>query len=65
VQEARPRNRRVECLIITGWFLIVLKSIVVWWACMRYAVPFHPLWLIAPTVAFGALCTAVYWFGRR
>jgi len=45
--------------------LIVVKSIFVWWACAHYALPFHPLWVIAPTVAFAALCNGVYLFARR
>jgi len=52
-------------LIIGGWALIGIKSIVVWWACAHYALPFHPLWVIAPTVAFAALCTGVYLYARR
>jgi hypothetical protein len=58
------RNVRVERIIFAGWLLIALKSVFIWWACARYSVPIHPLWIIAPTVMFGLLCTAVY-FGRR
>ncbi|MBK9991352.1 MAG: hypothetical protein IPP19_11615 [Verrucomicrobia bacterium] len=52
-------------LIIGGWALIGIKSVVVWWACAHYTLPFHPLWVIAPTVAFAALCTGVYLYARR
>jgi hypothetical protein len=70
VQEIRPGqttkgNPRVTRLIIIGWALIAIKSVVVWWACAHYALPFHPLWVIAPTVAFAALCTGVYGYARR
>jgi len=70
VQEIRPahasqRNPRVTTLIVIGWILIAVKSVVVWWACQRYALPFHPMWVIAPTVAFAALCTGVYLYARR
>ena len=65
VREAKPaRNPRVERIIVIGWALIVLKSIFVWWACLHYPVPFHPLWIVGPTVLFGLLCTFVY-LGRR
>jgi hypothetical protein len=61
-QKGSPWMRR---LIIGGWILIAIKSAVVWWACRHYALPFHPLWVIAPTVAFAALCTGVYLYARR
>jgi hypothetical protein len=64
VREQPQRSRRVERLIYLGWLLIAAKSVLVWWACMKYHVPIHPLWIVAPTVMFGLLCTAVY-FGRR
>lgn len=60
VTRKRPRNPGVERLLWLGWALIVGKSILVWWACSHYPVPFHPFWIILPTVAFAALCTAVY-----
>ncbi len=60
--EASPWAPR---LIVGGWILIAIKSVVVWWACAHYALPFHPLWIIAPTVAFAALCTGVYLYARR
>lgn len=64
VLEKPLRNPRVERVILIGWLLITLKSVFVWWACANYKVPFHPLWIIAPTILFGLLCTAVY-FRRR
>jgi len=60
VSDKLPRNRRVEQLLMAGWALIVLKSILVTWAVHRWHVPFSPLWIILPTVMFGALVTAVY-----
>jgi hypothetical protein len=65
IKSQRERHRRVERLILAGWILIVVKSVVVWWACARYDVPFNALWVIAPTVAFAALGTGVYFYGRR
>jgi hypothetical protein len=60
VTEKSPRNRRVERLLIAGWALIAVKSILVVWAVHRWHVPFNPLWVIVPTVMFATLCTAVY-----
>ena len=60
VTRKRPRNRGMERLLWWGWALIGVKSILVWWACSYYPVPFHPLWIVLPTVAFASLCTAVY-----
>jgi hypothetical protein len=60
----RTRNPRIDRLFLLGWILIGLKSVFVVWAVDRYHIPFSPLWVILPTVAFGGLCSAVY-FGRR
>ena len=70
IDEIRPStssrgSRWVTRLIIAGWVLIVVKSVFVWWACAHYALPFHPLWVIAPTVASAALCTGLYLYARR
>jgi hypothetical protein len=55
-----PRNRRVERVIAVCWVLIALKSVAVFWLFARYHIPVNPLWVVAPTVAFAALCTVVY-----
>jgi hypothetical protein len=55
-----PRNRRVERLFAICWILILVKSVAVVWLFDRYHVPINPLWVIAPTVIFAALCTVVY-----
>jgi hypothetical protein len=60
VTRKTPRSRRVEQLLIVGWALIAMKSVVVVWAIHRWHVPFNPLWVIAPTVMFAALCTGIY-----
>jgi hypothetical protein len=62
VREKAPRNRRVERLILICWGIIVLKCVAVVWLFDRYHVPVNPLWVIAPTVIFAALCTLVYLF---
>jgi uncharacterized membrane protein YgcG len=60
VSAKAPRNRRVERMIGICWVVIVFKSFAVVWLFDHYHVPVNALWVIAPTVIFAALCTAVY-----
>lgn len=62
VDTKAPRNRRVERVLALCWVLIVVKSFAVVWIFDRYHVPVNPVWVIAPTVVFASLCTAVYLF---
>ncbi len=64
VREKLPRNPRTERTIRLCWVLIGLKSALIWWACTHYPVPVHPLWIVAPTLVFALLCTAIY-YSRR
>jgi hypothetical protein len=61
VEAPPPRNRRLERLILGGWILIIVKSIVVFWAVHHYRIPFNALWVVAPTIVFALLITYVYW----
>ncbi len=56
-----PRNRRSELILAIGWLLVLIKCVVVWWACQTYSVPIHPGWIIIPTLIGAALCTGLYW----
>jgi hypothetical protein len=56
---------RLERLIWVSWVLIAIKSVVVWWACAKYAVPISPWWVIIPTVVMAVLCTLIYYARRR
>jgi hypothetical protein len=60
VETRSPRNRRVERVLLLGWGLIALKTGAVLWAFPHYHIPVNVLWVIAPTVIFAALCTALY-----
>jgi hypothetical protein len=60
VSQKSPRNRRVERLIGICWVIILFKSLAVIWLFDRYHVPVNAMWVVAPTVIFAALCTAVY-----
>ena len=55
------RNRRSELLIVGGWGLIGLKCWGTFWVVQRYAMPFDPWWIVAPTIAAAAVCTWIYW----
>lgn len=60
VSDRSPRDRKVERVLVAGWIVIVLKSFAIVWLFNRYHIPVSPLWVIAPTVVFASLCTAVY-----
>jgi membrane protein YdbS with pleckstrin-like domain len=60
VSDRSPRNRRVERVLAICWVLIVIKSFAVVWLFGHYHIPVNPLWVIAPTFVFAALCTVVY-----
>jgi len=61
VRTREPRNPRVEKLILVCWTLIAIKHVAVIWAVHHYAVPFHQLWINAPTFLLGLLATLAYY----
>ena len=58
------RRKRIEALIGICWGLIVLKTFVVVWAVHHYAMPFSPMWVIAPTVFMAFIATSAYYWLR-
>jgi hypothetical protein len=64
VEHLPPRNARVEKLLLVCWLLIAVKCALVIWLVGKYNKKFDPLWVNAPTVLCGLLCTAVY-FARE
>lgn len=42
------------------WGLIIAKCIVVWWAMLHWHVPFHPLWIVVPTLVFAGTATLLW-----
>jgi hypothetical protein len=52
--------RRVRWLMAVLWGVVVAKCIVVWWAIDRWQVPFHPLWIVAPTIIFAGLASMLW-----
>jgi hypothetical protein len=62
VKQRSPRNPRIERLIVVCWLLIIAKSLLVVWLVGKYHLNFNAAWVIAPTVIFALLCTAVYFW---
>lgn len=56
-----PPNPRMQRFLLLCWAAIAIKHVAIIYACLRWPVPFHQLWINAPTFALGLLATAVYW----
>jgi hypothetical protein len=65
VRRTRPPDPRMERLLLACWVLIALKHVAVIWAVHRYSVPFHQLWVNAPTWLLAFVATAVYYCHHR
>jgi hypothetical protein len=61
VEQTRPRDPRMLRFIFVCWVLIAIKHVAIIYACYRWPVPFHQLWINAPTFALGLLATVAYW----
>ena len=61
VKESKIRHPRLERLLWICWGLIAIKCVVVFWAVRHYAIPFSPYWVVAPTITFALLATALYY----
>lgn len=65
VEEVRvrtPARRKTEIVILVCWILIAIKHVAVIWAVHRYQIPFHQLWVNAPTWAAGVVATWSYYY---
>ncbi|MDI1337229.1 MAG: hypothetical protein PSU94_13680 [Lacunisphaera sp.] len=62
VRRPVPRAPRLEKIILVCWALIAVKHVAVIWAVHHYAVPFHQLWINAPTFLLGLLATLAYYW---
>lgn len=51
---------RSRWIMGVAWLLILMKCVVVWWAIDRWHMPFHPAWIIGPTLAFAALASLLW-----
>ena len=56
--------RRVRWFMGVAWLVIAVKCVVVWWAMVHWSVPFHPLWIVGPTLVFAALASGL-WLTHR
>jgi len=62
VRQREPVSPRVARLILACWILIAIKHVAVIWAVHHYHVPFHQLWVNAPTWIFATAATALYYW---
>ena len=60
IPDRAPAGRRTERLLLLCWIVIGFKCALVSWAIPHYHVPFSPLWVILPTLAFAGTVTVVY-----
>lgn len=52
--------RSVRRVMAIAWLLIAIKCVLVWWAVGHWHMPFHPMWIVAPTLVFAALATGLW-----
>jgi hypothetical protein len=52
--------RRVRWFMGIAWGVILVKCVVVWWAIGHWHLPFHPMWIVGPTLAFAGLASALW-----
>lgn len=43
-----------------AWLAIAVKCAVIWWAMLHWHVPFHPIWIVVPTLVFAGLATMLW-----
>lgn len=60
VSRVPVRDRKFERLLWKFWAVIFVKCALIWWLMVHYKVPFHPLWVVAPTLVFAGLINLVY-----
>ena len=53
---------RVCWFVGAVWMAILVKCALVWWAMIHWHVPFHPAWIVGPTLLFALLPTGL-WLG--
>ncbi len=61
VVRRQPRDPRMMRFILVCWVLIAIKHVLIIYACHLRPVPFHQLWVNAPTWLLGVLATVAYW----
>lgn len=51
---------RMRWFLGAAWIVILAKCVLVWWAMVRWSVPFHPAWIVVPTLMLAALATVLW-----
>jgi len=59
---ADRQSARMRWFVGVIWGAILVKCALVWWAMVHWHLPFHPAWIVLPTLMFATLATAL-WFG--
>lgn len=54
--KVNPRH----AILAAFWLLIAVKCVLAHWAIVHWAMPFGSIWVWAPTVLAGVLCTIVF-----
>lgn len=57
-----PRSARR--VMAGAWLLIAVKCGLIWWAVGHWHMPFHPMWIVGPTLVFAGLATGL-WLTHR
>ena len=65
IRQPIARNAWVERLLLAGWVIVAVKSLLVIWAIRHWSVPFDPVWVNGPTILMAALVTGLYLFRNR
>jgi hypothetical protein len=58
--DLRRTSVRTRWFMAVAWVAIAIKCMVVTWAVERWRLPFHPAWIVGPTLAFAALASGLW-----
>jgi hypothetical protein len=58
--KADRESARMRWFVGAIWGAILVKCTLVWWAMVHWHVPFHPAWIVLPTLVFAVLATALW-----
>jgi len=53
-------SSRERWFLAIAWALIAVKCGLIWWAMVHWNVPFHPIWIVGPTLMFALLATSIW-----
>ena len=53
-------SAKANWFMAAAWLVIAIKCGLVAWAFDRWHIPFHPAWIIAPTLVFAGLATILW-----